>query len=294
MTGHKRWFRPVDAQTIWIVVLVIGLGGIICWGYLAWREARLYQRQVDLKYREWQSLTRSVSAPAERPVTTIAAEIVRAEQMRQALQEELQGNVAGARRMLENPVPSNGTEFYFDLAAFMERTRERAHLRGVILKQDERFGFTQYAHGGPVEELVPRLFRQRLIIEQLLGALLEAQPRKLLLVQREAVVPPMMTGGASDDVMIMPPKRSLRMDGLVTAIGFRLGFTGYTSTLRAFFNELESLELPVFVRMVEAEPDLTESELKKGTPEPLVVRARSKFTVTLEYLELAPPIPPST
>jgi hypothetical protein len=106
----------------------------------------------------------------------------------------------------------------------------------------------------------------------------------------------------------------------VEVSGFRLIFTGQTAALRALLNQLASFELPIIVRSVEVEPaagedivaapaeDAAAAPSQPAAPAvsivlsapvakaakpvatiaPLVAKSISKFTVTVEYVELAP------
>jgi len=208
------------------------------------------------------------------------------EAVRATIQREWLGQ--GDDRGISHAVlaPADRTAAYFDLAAFVERNRARAHELGVVINADERFGFADYAHAAPPVELMLVVFRQRIIVDQLVGALLETKPGKLIAVQRESrELKTNELSGARSDYMVMPAGRSLRVAGLIKTTGFRLKFSGYTSTLRDFLNRLVALKLPVVVRAVEAEPLPNAKEADKALPTPLVARSLTEFTVTVEYLE---------
>jgi hypothetical protein len=107
----------------------------------------------------------------------------------------------------------------------------------------------------------------------------------------------------------MDPRLSLRVANLVEAMAFRLVFVGPTGTLRTFVNQLSRMELPVAVRCVEVEPAAGSEAAQNGptasgpnssmlVTEPpgnaaddlvlVVAPALSKFTVTVEFIGLAP------
>jgi hypothetical protein len=129
----------------------------------------------------------------------------------------------------------------------------------------------------------------------------------------------------SPDYFDLDPRLPAQASGFVEMSAFRLAFTGQTATLRAFLNQLASFELPVIVRAVEVEPAsgedlvgvleeappvvmalpatapasivLTAPPAKIAPPSkapaiaPIVAKSLSKFTVTVEFVELIPPAP---
>lgn len=134
------------------------------------------------------------------------------------------------------------------------------------------------------------------------------------------------------DFFVLPPEASVRKPGFVDATAFRFVFTGQTAALRAFLNRLGAFELPVLLREIEVEPasaddlnppadeaaaapgtdaapalapsivlDATSAEAApaappkraRPAPAPIVAKSFSKFTVTVEYIELAPPAAPA-
>lgn len=128
------------------------------------------------------------------------------------------------------------------------------------------------------------------------------------------------------DYFLLDPRGSARVPGFVDATAFRLVFTGQTAALRQFLNRLAGFELPVLVREVEVEPATAEESAsgageepvaavdqppaapsvvltvqapakpvaRKAAPRisaavPIVLQPLSKFTVTVEYIDLVPP-----
>jgi hypothetical protein len=121
------------------------------------------------------------------------------------------------------------------------------------------------------------------------------------------------------DFFAVDPRTSVRAPGFLRTTGFRLVFVGETASLRSLLNRLASFELPVLVREVEVEPASPEETLvnvdetaansaasvvltvnaapnkaaAKSTSiaAPIVAKPFSKFTVTVEHVELVPPPP---
>ena len=134
-----------------------------------------------------------------------------------------------------------------------------------------------------------------------------------------AAVAPEKAATISPDYFDLDPRLGARASDYVEISAFRLVFTGQTSALRALLNQLAGFELPVIVRAVEVEPATGEDLLgppeetastpaapapasvvltakapvaaKPATIAPIVPKSLSKFTVTVEFVELAPPAP---
>jgi hypothetical protein len=125
----------------------------------------------------------------------------------------------------------------------------------------------------------------------------------------------------SPDLFDLDPRLAAPNPDLVSVSAFRLVFTGQTASLRALLNQLATFELPVIVRTVEVDPAVGE-ELTVAAEEavapaaalpaggsivlsatavpkaaaapkppsipPIVAKSFSKFTVTVEFVELVP------
>src|SRR5690606_2954978 len=110
--------------------------------------------------------------------------------------------------------------------------------------------------------------RQRLIAEYLLTTLYQAKPAELVSLQRSR--PPGQsapTGGAGSrqaqapgtatpesDFFAIDPRFSASVTGFVETTAFKITFTGYSSALRNFLNQIAGFELPLVVRSVEVDP----------------------------------------
>lgn len=282
---------------------------------------------VAQKRAELSSLLATNPVPSVESKAAVEADLKRTEAALATMREELKGRGPAAERLRSASVPSEPTDLFFNITTFVEKTREKAQAANIKLKADERFGFSAYASAGPDRELIPQVFRQRQVAEYLLDALIEARPSELISVQRErpltkAEKDALASGaqGASasrqsgatqgaTDLFEIDPRITARVAGFVDATAFRLSFTGETEALRAFLNKLATFELPLVVRGVEVEPlaktqqtaaapanslasifgtaatPATPAEPAK--PKPLVEKTQSKFTVTVELIDLA-------
>ena len=320
--------------------LVLGEGWCI---YDRWAAARDAAVTFEQKKQQLHAMAGLVPAPTRAVATAIEADLGRAQQALETMRTELRGSGPAAERMRKATVPAARTDAFFDLATFVEKTRETARARQVELKPAaERFGFAAYANEGPEVERISAVFQQRLVAQYLVESLLDARPRALLSVQRErpltkaereardaaapGTTPPAADGSFSNapdgpDYFAIDARASARVPGYVDAMAFKLAFTGQTAALRTFLNKLASFELPVLVREVEVAPatgedaatvspaseDATTAEpapasvvltveapASSGPPRamasaPIVAKPLSKFTVTVEYIDLVPP-----
>jgi hypothetical protein len=292
-----------------------------------------------------------VPPPTRDVAKSIEADLARAEQALAAMEAELKGRGPAAERLRNAKVPAARTDAYFDLATFVERMRDTARKHDVDLKPEAaRFGFAAYANEGPDTDHIEPVFRQRQVAQYLLEALLEAKPRALLAVKREAPLTKQEkkmreearlaaeAGGQPDasleitmpegpDYFQIDSRASARVPGFVDANAFRFVFTGQTAALRQFLNRLAGFELPVLVREVEVDvasgeeaaastdetpasseaspaapasvvlsldpaapkPPPKKAPTRVSTATPIVSKALSKFTVTVEFIELVPP-----
>lgn len=141
--------------------------------------------------------------------------------------------------------------------------------------------------------------------------------------------PPEITGQEGTDYFTIDPRVTARAAGFIDTTAFRFVFTGQTAALRTFLNRLASFELPVLVREVEVEPATAEESAavavtdesaaadvvptaapasvvlsikppapakpasarasRPSTAVPLVSKPLSKYTVTVEFVELVQP-----
>lgn len=292
------WLRK---HPIFALVLLVSAAAVTWEGwqlYGAWQrttraEAVLRQRKEE---RDWLAhRTPALSAEnSEAIAADVAAAGRRLEELRRALQ--------GRGRWLP-AAPHRPIDAYFALATFTKKTRALARRQQVELRADERFGFASYASIGPAADQLAAVHRQQVLVEHLVEALLEAQPRALLAVQRErprsatavlradrAGAAELRAGEVAADFFELDAQVRLRGPGLADTEAFRVEFTGQTQSLRALITSLAVFQLPLVVRAVEVEPlapEVTSTGVgaAAGAPVPLVTQNFSKFSVVVEFIE---------
>ncbi len=292
-------------------MLLLAVAALATEAWLLQRErlqARHAVASLAQKKQERDRLARQSPALSEENEQAIGRDLAGAEKMLGAWQAALQGRDA---QLLAVDPPDKSIDAYFDIAAFVEKTRALAVRAQVTHKPDEHFGFATHASEGPGTELAPAVFRQRIVLQYLVETLIEARPLAVLTVQRERpltlaqrnqrnhLAPPGTNGTATDghsgqpgDFFDFDKHISLRVPGLVDSEAYRLEFTGQTRAVRAFLNSLASFRLPIVVRSVEAEPlsAITSaldpaSPPASGAPVPLVAQNLSRFAVVVEFIE---------
>ncbi len=312
---------------------------------------RLVQRRADLE-----GMAQLIPPPTRDIATAIEADLAKGQSALASMQNELKGRGPAAERIRSAKVPSARTDAYFDLATFVEKTRETAKRQEVEIRPEAaRFGFAAFANEGPIQDHIEPVFRQRQIAQYLIESLIEARPRAILSIKREQTLskaerearaaaaangePPAeeMTDDGPDYFKI-DRRVTARVPGFIDTMPFKFVFTGQTAALRTFLNRLASFELPVLVREVEVEVATPEEAASQVTPEetsvpneppaavnsaptppsivltldapaagtvpankaparkeaprptatPIVSKPLSKFTVTVEFVELVP------
>ncbi len=284
------------------LVLAAEIGGL--WERRA--TARKTELKLERKRRELAKLLATVPAPTIENVTAIAADVDQTGHALSTVEAQLRGSAWPVADTKDQPRLENRADLFFGLADFVEKLRARMTALGIGIEADERFGFSAYANAGPEPGLIPLVQRQHLAIGYLLEALLVARPHRLLAVEREWLSQP--AGTRVRDLFTIDPVVSARMKGLIKTDAFRLVFVGQTAALRAFLRQLTGFELPVVVRGIEVESAATAggATAPRGNeampsaaapgpisaaptveaPLPLVLPALSKFTVTVELIEV--------
>ncbi|HWA87456.1 MAG TPA: Amuc_1100 family pilus-like protein [Opitutus sp.] len=287
----------------WFVGAMAAIAAIIAaegWLIHAQRQAAAKSlRQLNAKRRELQASAAGQPAPTEEVARAIKGDLQRTTRALAAMEAGLAGSGPAADALAKAAVPKAPADAFFDIATFVERMRAQAETAEIAVKPGERFGFAEFTNAGPEPAQIPAVFRERLIVEHLLGALFDARPERLVAVMRELPSSgPAGLGRAIErptegDFFEIDPRVSARVPGFVHTTAFRLTFTGQTATLRAFLNKLAGFELPLVVRAVEVTPEpdgdagLRHGRAKADVP-PLVARTASRFAVTLEFIELLP------
>lgn len=166
-----------------------------------------------------------------------------------------------------------------------------AQENGIALPENFSFSFGRYLADGakpPVDAAVPAIWRQASILENILTKLYSSKPKdsemSIVLIQREvlpeetdAKASPTVTGRRSarytrnvnaGETFEVPQYITARKKGSISALGYKIVFTGYTDAMRNFLNKLNGYDLMLVVRSVEVKPFVgTALRVKSATPE---------------------------
>lgn len=271
-----------------------------------WQAVAAAERVATSKARDFAALANVIPFPDAANTKAIEADLASAQRTLATLRETSRGHGERAREFWSLVPPLGPTDAYFDLAAFVEKTRIKAADAGIDLKAEERFGFAIYANHGPESVAIPQVFRQRQVAQYLLETLFMGHPQSLVSLERER---PLVVGAGAvgrgapslaratsgaddptDDFFRWEESLADRAPGLVSAQAFRLTFTGKTDCLRIFINRLAAFELPLIVRRVEVAPamGMMTGKMREERSLPLGDATVSRFTVTIEFVELTP------
>ncbi len=278
---------------IFVTALTICGVLVLAEGYLIYDRVdamRTANKKLAAKEAELIAMRDLQPVPSKQVSEAIEADLARAKNAVTVMQAELKGRGPAAEHLNSAKPPTARTEAYFDLATFVEKSRELARKNDVEIRPEAaRLGFALYANEGPKEDRIPAVFRQRQIVQYVVEALIEARPRAILAVQREHALtklekeaaniaaisaaaiaagnpppdvpqpdPAALAAGSpaeteSPDIFAIDPRVTARAPGYIDTTPVRLVFTGQTGSLRTFLNKLASFELPILVREIEVD-----------------------------------------
>ena len=184
--------------------------------------------------------------------------------------------------------------------------------------EDFAFAFEQYIdEATPLDdpELNRRLDQQRQILSYLVNQLIDSDPDSIESVQRELIEQTVGEGEERRGFKV-GPAISARVPGAIDTMAFSVTFTGYTTALRRFLNNLAKPELPIVVRRIEVERPSGSETISAPSPddpfdgifggfggnsptaepdpdaqaqEPVISENISRFTVIVEFIEIVLP-----
>ena len=176
------WIKRSPLLAAVLVILLAGVGAEIWLLQQVRSDAQRSRVALEQKIQERDWLARQSPAPSAENQQAIEAELGAAKKAVAELRTALKGKEAN---WLAKAAPAKAIDAYFDIAGFVEKMRAQAARAQVMIKPDEHFGFSSHANEGPELDLLPAVYRQRLVLQRLLDEILAARPRALLSVQRE-------------------------------------------------------------------------------------------------------------
>lgn len=297
-----------------IALLLVG-SGFNAWRYFSVSSAAAAARaSYEERRAQLESLQRQAPYPNQDNVAAVRAAAGQANDIYQRMTQVV---TVSDVQMLGEDVPTSRTEAFFQLARWIEETRQRVTAAGWTVAPTERFAFGQFNNEGPDVASIPVVWRQRQIIDALLSALIKAAPQEFRGIRREQVSGGNAGGAAGGDFFTIAPSISARRPGAINTLAFQVSFTGQTSTLRSFLNTLAVSPLPLLVRSVEvtqagggeqrntpAAPqqpvlpfalpaggssDEAPEQAAPAGPIPIIAANSSSFVVVIEFVQLVLP-----
>jgi hypothetical protein len=319
---------------LFAVVMVI-LAGVVGFEVMLVLKKRGHAQEAQKSFykqvEDYQRLLHQRVLPAQQNIELTRQEIERQREELEIYTSEMRGRRDWAAEFARHPV--SGPDSVFEIITFAEEYRRRAAVANVTMANldNEFFGFQAYSQTGPNEANLATVHKQRLIVGHLLDRIFAAQPETLISVRRpgegrgpaaadtgERAAPGDRGGAVGTAGFSLNPQLSAAISGIAETMPFEVVFTGRSSTLRTFLNDLASFEMPLIVRSVEVS-SLTESG-RRGDGEQAVRRRRapgaaqeetpatrpdgapprdenvelvsdnlSRFTVTIEFIDLVQP-----
>lgn len=165
-----------------------------------------------------------------------------------------------------------------------------AQENGIAIPNNFSFSFGRYLADGakpPADSAVPAIWRQASIFENILMKLYSSKPKdsdmSIVLVQRE-VLPEETDAQAvssvgrrtgrftrnvnASETFEVPQYITARKKGSISALGYKIVFTGHTDAMRNFLNKLNGYDLMLVVRSVEVKPFVgTALRVKSAEPQ---------------------------
>lgn len=317
------WLKKNLIFTILMLLLVGALGYETYLTLGDRKEAAVAEKAFESKIEEHRNLSRKNILPHQRNV-----ELTKEEIDRRLAEMKIYENALGQSEQLEAnfaDYPSSSTNALFEIQFFVDEYRQKTARATEMSNEDlanEFFGFQAYSQSGPEASLIPTVHKQRLIVAYILDCLLEAKPEALLSVARpgeeNSANRPQEPGRGQTQAgsagFNLDPKLSIAVPDVAKTSAYQVVFTGRTSTLRTFINELASFEMPLIVRSVVATPatgsdfssssssapdrrrrrtqestsSSTDQEQAADENIPLVADNLSRFTVAMEFVDIVP------
>lgn len=296
------------------LLVFAGVGTLVVIEFGKLSKAKQQSVHVD---RQLQALMYAIPAPS-------ADNLQAAQQNAANLKARLQNICETLKRGSLLTISNDGMHVMSGLQNYIANYRKRVtkHLNAnevaapIQVPDDFAFGFEAYIETTTISEgeFVPLLDQQRKVLSYILDQLIAADPAGIQAVEREALELPSSSRNAG---FWINPAVSARVPDAIDTLAFRITFTGYTSVLRTFLNNLARFELPIVVRSVEVERSSTNSSQaavtnsqgnlddifsifgdtsssSSATPaaapetnrKPVISETESSFTVTLEFIEI--------
>ncbi len=324
--------HPIFAA-LFILLLAVFVGGIVY-------DAVLFSENEEAVKNERKARSRYESAigrdPGEASLKAADANLAALNERLNILDKDLSRDSS----KILSPCPvKEGYALVEHLRSMIGQWRLEASEKSIIIPENFDFSFKRYFESNakpPSDDAVGAIWKQANILNYILGKLYASKPDKspmsIVSIQREVLPqetdlqPAARTGRSTrtaratrsvntGDTFKVDQFITSRKPGSISALGYKIVFTGYTETMRRFLTELNSFDLMLVVRSVEVKPyvgsliqapaaaSASTPEFSFDTPsegsdaaavpeepavskDPVVSENISEFTFVIEYVEV--------
>lgn len=266
------FFRQYPGFSSLISICVLGFIAEIVFIFMSVSSEADAKKDYESALRKWKRVAALPIQPSQENLEKSEGNIQSLKDFESKLEENI---LEGAGSDIAAGAPSDGSEMFFELQAFIERFRKDAAIpfndfltkepRSIKVSPDFTFGFGAFMDSGkgPKPEYIPAVYTQQQVLNFLLVKLYDAQPHSLVAVARDPVEVEVdrddrryNRGSRSlpRDTFSISPFVSARRSGAIDTYAFKLVFTGRSEALRNFLNSVGSFEWPLVVRSVEVKP----------------------------------------
>ena len=320
-----NWYKR---NPVFYTALLLMVASMFVSGWFATQRANKLEELV----MEYEAQMRQLDSYVSRPVAPTRANL-----------EALENNYALLHRQYERvssllnlstydqsrffgETPESSTEAFFEIAAYISSARKLIASKEIDFDEETRFGFSAYANKGPSSDAIETVHRQVKVMEVLIQALAESGISEFQRIQREEVFGEEShrerrtsqdrrdSGGLVGDIFHMHEHASVKREGVIETLAFRVSFKGQSLSLRSFLNRIVNSSLPLVIRGIEVEvtklgesaervdmgdnPFFEDSEVNSSVLQaarvPIISENESTFIVTLEFLDMPKQVlPPS-
>ncbi|MGC6424994.1 MAG: hypothetical protein ACON4O_08430 [Lentimonas sp.] len=295
---------------VWLICILAAAAGI----YFVFGESgkvAAAKSQISSAESQLNGLLNANPAPSQQNVEASEKNVADLNAQLKQIREDLQ---KGSRLTISTDGVGVSAAIQQYISDFQNRVESAVDKNGeaaaILVPENFGFGFDKYIDSGAMLEDGSKdtrsLDKQRLVLSYLVNKLIEADPTSITAVEREILEDP-----ANEKSFKVDDAISARVPGAIDTMGFQVTFTGYTSVLRSFLNELAKFELPIVVRSIAVErPEGSTQTATTGgfndffggfggdapsTDEPaaqqvtVVSNNESSFTVVLEFIDIILP-----
>lgn len=270
---------------VFALLLAIFVAGIVYDGILLDKNEKA--QKGELKARKSYE-TALKNDPTQKTLDEAEANLVRLREHLNLLDKDLSRD----NSKVLAPCPAKaGFELLELLVQKKNQWTSLAQESGVAIPDNFSFSFGRYLADGakpPADSAVPAIWRQASILENILTKLYSSKPKdsemSIVLIQREVLPEETDVQAASrtagrrttrysrnvnaSETFEVPQYITARKKGSISALGYKIVFTGYTDAMRNFLNKLNGYDLMLVVRSVEVKPFVgTALRVKSATPE---------------------------